>query len=112
MQSLTKLLDGADLLIAGTLGAFVGLAANVELRTVKQRLYFVVCGALSAYYLGDFAAAYFNLGDGKARTATGFLIGIFGAALLQAIVRGIHNADVWGFITSRFGAGKAGSNDQ
>lgn len=110
MQFIQKFLDGADLLIAGTLGALVSLAAHTELQTAKQRLYYIVCGAVSAYYLSDSVAGYFNLQNAKAISAIGFLIGIFGAALLQAIMRGIKDADLWGFIKARFGV-KGEPND-
>lgn len=96
MNIFQKILDGADLLIAGMLGAIVALAAYTEVKTVKQRIYFVGSGSASAYYLADLILSVFHLtnADGKFQTAMGFLIGIFGAAVCQAVVRAIKTADL------------------
>ncbi len=105
MSFFQKILDGADLLFAGMMGAIVALAVNTEIRTLKQRVYFIVSGSVSSYYLADPVNAYFHLTDGNFRTAMGFLVGIFGAAVLQAITRAVKAADLWEFVKNRFGGG-------
>lgn len=106
MWIIEKLVAGIDLLFAGIAGAFVGLFMYTEIKTVKQKLYFTVCGGLTSFYAAPYLAEYFHITGDGARTFFGFAIGIFGAALLQAIKRGIDAADIVEIIKARFNLGK------
>lgn len=106
MWIIEKLVAGIDLLFAGIAGAFVGLFMYTEIKTVKQKLYFTVCGGLTSFYAAPYLAEYFHINGDGARTFFGFAIGIFGAALLQAIKRGIDAADIVEIIKARFNIGK------
>lgn len=106
MWIIEKLIAGIDLLFAGIAGAFVGLFMYTEIKTVKQKLYFTVCGGLTSFYAAPYLAEYFHITGDGARTFFGFAIGIFGAALLQAIKRGIDAADIVEIIKARFNLGK------
>lgn len=106
MWLIEKLEAGLDLFLSGIAGAFVGLFMYTEIKTVKQKLYFTMCGGLSSFYGAPYLAEYFHITGDGARTFFGFVIGIFGAAMLQAVKRGIDATDVWEVIKARFNIGK------
>ncbi len=106
MWLIEKLEAGLDLLLAGIAGAFVGLFMYTEIKTVKQKMYFTLCGGLSSFYGAPYIADYFHITGDGARTFFGFAIGIFGAAVLQAVKRGIDAADLVEIIKARFNIGK------
>lgn len=106
MWLIEKLEAGIDLLLAGIAGAFVGLFMYTEIKTAKQKMYFTLCGGLSSFYGAPYIADYFHITGDGARTFFGFAIGIFGAAVLQAVKRGIDAADLIELIKSRFNIGK------
>ena len=106
MWLMEKLEAGLDLLFAGIAGAFVGLFMYTEIKTAKQKLYFTLCGGLSSFYGAPYLADYFHITGDGARTFFGFAIGIFGAAVLQAVKRGIDAADIVEIIKARFNISK------
>lgn len=106
MWLIEKLEAGLDLLLAGVAGAFVGLFMYTEIKTAKQKIYFTLCGGLSSFYGAPYIADYFHITGDGARTFFGFAIGIFGAAVLQAVKRAIDAADLIELIKSRFNIGK------
>lgn len=106
MWLIEKLEEGLDLLLAGVAGAFVGLFMYTEIKTVRQKLYFTLCGGLSSFYVAPYLVTYFHITGDGARTVFGFAIGIFGAAVLQAVKRGIDAADLVEIIKARFNIGK------
>ncbi len=106
MWLIEKFEQGLDLLLAGIAGAFVGLFMYTEIKTAKQKIYFTVCGGLSSFYGAPYLAEYFHITGDGARTFFGFAIGIFGAAMLQAVKRGIDAADVVELVKARFNIGK------
>lgn len=106
MWMLEKLESGLDLLLAGIAGAFVGLWMYTEIKTAKQKIYFTMCGGLSSFYAAPYLAEYFHITGDGARTFFGFAIGIFGAAMLQAVKRAIDATDLWEVIKARFNIGK------
>lgn len=106
MWLIEKLEAGLDLLLAGVAGAFVGLFMYTEIKTAKQKLYFTLCGGLSSFYGAPYIADYFHITGDGARTFFGFAIGIFGAAVLQAVKRGIDAADLVELIKARFNINK------
>lgn len=101
-----KLNNGVDVLLAGLAGAFVGLILYTEIRTVKQKIYFTLCGGLSSYYVAPWLAEYFSLTSENSRLFFGFMLGVFGASVLQAIKRGLDAADFWELVKARFNFGR------
>ncbi len=106
MWLIQRLESGLDLLIAGICGAFVGLCLYPEIKTAKQKIYFTACGGLSSFYAAPYLAEYFHITGDGAKTFFGFAIGIFGAAMLQAVKRAIDATDLWEVIKARFNLGK------
>lgn len=103
MSGLDKLTDGIVIAATGAVGAVVSLIIGAEVRTLRQRVSFVFCGLASAYFCAAPAAHYFKIYDDQFVMGLAFLIGVFGAAIIQSILRGIGNLDVAGLIRKRLG---------
>lgn len=103
MADMNKLSDGLIMAATGAVGAVVSLIVGAEVKTVRQRLSFVFCGLASAYFCAAPAAHYFKIYDDQFVMGLAFLIGVFGASIIQSILRGIGNLDVAGLIRKRLG---------
>lgn len=103
MQGYEKLIDGFFLALAGLCGAFMALVNSAETRTFKQRVSFITCGAVSAYYCAVPLAKWLGITDTDYVTVFGFGIGLFGAAIVQSISRRLANTDILGAILGKFG---------
>lgn len=103
MQTYEKIYDGLWLAVVGLCGAFVNLVVKAEVRTFRQKLSFLICGALTSAFLAKPIVDYFGLDNDKYIMALAFGIGLFGAAIIQAILRAINNLDLLEVLKKRFG---------
>jgi len=99
---LEKLKESADLLLAGFLGSVVGLYFYPEFNTKAQVLRFILSGSIISYYGGRFIIAYYHLENDALSSFFGFLIGIFGASLVQAAKRAVDSLDLLEILKARF----------
>jgi len=99
---LEKIKESADLLLAGFLGSVVGLYFYPEFKTKGQILRFVLSGSIISYYGGRFIIAYYHLESDALSSFFGFLIGIFGASLVQAGKRAVDSLDLLEILKARF----------
>lgn len=89
-----------SVIIGGVVGSALSLRFADSLNRI-QRITAVISGALIAAYLAPPFAAYFGIQSFEG--AVGFLFGLFGLSLAAKIFEELRKADVWGFITARFG---------
>ncbi len=108
---LDKLRESADLLLAGFLGSVVGLYFYPQFRTKTQIMWFIVSGSIISYYGGRFLIAYYHLENDALSSFFGFLIGIFGASLVQAGKRAVDSLDLLEIIKSKIPFLGGGRND-
>ena len=95
-------------LVAGIAGAFVSL--RFVQGTLPERLTMAVGGAVLSYYATPPAASW--LGMASAEGLVGFLVGLFGMAIVAKIYEAINAmpaakmaADAWESIKRRIGGG-------
>lgn len=101
MQDQPGIISKMILIGAALAGSVVGLMNNTSLSTSKQRFSFVVSGVISSYYMTGFLSRHFIMvTDPDAKSITSFLIGMFGAAIIQAAYKTIRGAT---FISQLFG---------
>lgn len=89
--------------VAGFFGALV--ASYVRREDLKKRrdyIFFACTGAITAHFLTGAIATYLEVSAPNA-ASIGFLLGLFGGPLIQAVIKGIKSADPWQFIMSRWG---------
>ena len=98
-----------QLAIAGFFGALVAARYQKDTKTRKDVVIFVLSGCAIAHFLtGWVAVTVLKMSDdtvGHSLGAIGFLLGMFGGALITAIMRGLEAADLWSLVKSRFGGG-------
>lgn len=94
MWLVDKLKESADLILAGTLGSFIAIYFYPDLRTRSQKVKFVITGAILSYYGGRFLIAYYKLENDALSSFFGFIIGIFGATLIQSTKRAFDAMDL------------------
>lgn len=102
MDFLTKLLDNAEVALAGLFGALAALKFQDELSTVKGRLIFVGTGVVCAYWVTPLAINVYTIDPGLAG-GVGFLLGAFGGSLLSAGFRAIRNLDLVSLLKAKNG---------
>ena len=101
MQDQPGIVSKAVILGATLAGSVVGLMNNTSLTTSKQRVSFVMSGVICSYYLTGFLSRHFIMvTDPDAQSITSFLVGMFGAAIVQAAYKTISGAT---FISQLFG---------
>lgn len=106
MDSLHRLLDRLDLLIAGLFGVIVASWWHKDdLTDWRAWLIFLTTGVACALYLTGMVSAYLGVTEPNIVAGVGFLLGTFGGSLLAAINRAIKAADLWALIRQRFGGG-------
>lgn len=103
IEALGKLFHGLELAIIGAIGSAIALRFHPEVQGKKQAIIFIITGACIAHFCTGLVADYLSIQPSRAG-AVGFIIGLFGASLIDAIGRAIKNADLWAFITSKWGA--------
>lgn len=106
MDSLHRLLDRLDLLIAGLFGVIVASWWHKDdLTDWRAWLIFLTTGLACSVYLTGMVSAYLGVTEPNIVIGVGFLLGTFGGSLLAAINRAIKAADLWALIRQRFGGG-------
>ena len=99
-----KLTHIADVLVAGGLGATISIPFHPEINTAPKRTFCVGVSAVGAHYVTPLVIDYFHLSPERVG-GIAFLLGLFGFSIVQAVMRGITNADFWSLIKSHFGGG-------
>lgn len=89
--------------IAGFIGALVASWFRKEdLPRRRDYLLFACTGAAIAHFLTGVISEYLEVSPANAGSI-GFLLGLFGGTLTQALIRAIANSDFWQLIMSRWG---------
>lgn len=89
--------------IAGFIGALVASWFRREdLTRRKDFIFFAMSGAVIAHFLTGVIATYLEVSLANAGSI-GFLLGLFGGTVAQAIIRGIVKSDFWQLVMSRWG---------
>lgn len=89
--------------IAGFIGALVASWFRREdLPRRKDFIFFAMTGAVIAHFLTGVIATYLEVSLANAGSI-GFLLGLFGGTMAQAIIRGIVKSDFWQLVMSRWG---------
>lgn len=104
-NKLTQLAQQFELVIIGAVGAFLSLRFHPEVQGRQQVLIFVILGGAIAYFGTDLVAEYFSI-NSKRAGAIGFFLGVFGASLMDAIMKAIKSADVVAIIKTKLGIDK------
>ncbi|QOE32793.1 holin class III [Achromobacter phage Mano] len=105
-QDIQELLQSLKWAFAGLIGAMIVSRFHKDELTSKTDYFvFVASGAAIAHFLTGAVAAWFGF-DASSAGAIGFLLGAFGGSLMQAVVRSIKAADLWGLVKARFGGPK------
>lgn len=100
MNVFKSFLDEFGMAVAGFFGALAAISVSQEERTIKGKVWFVINGSVSAYYLTGFISTYYQVGEGLSG-AVGFAVGAFSGAMIAAVTRAIKSADPFDII-SRF----------
>lgn len=97
-----------QLALAGFFGALVVTRYQKDAKTKKDVVVFVLSGAATAHYLSIPVGNWLKY-SGENLGGIGFLLGMFGGAIIIAILRALEAADLWSLakeiIKSRFGGG-------
>jgi hypothetical protein len=102
---LQKLFHNTELAIVGAIGALMSLRFHPEVQGRGQIALFIATGGAIAYFGAGFVGDYFSIASNRSG-AVGFFLGIFGASLIEAMVRTLKSADLWGIISRKFGGGQ------
>lgn len=88
---------------AGFIGALVASwFRRDDLKNSRDFALFAITGAVIAHFLTGAIAEYLEVSPANAGSI-GFLLGLFGGTLAQAIIKMIIKSDGWQFIMSRWG---------
>ncbi|OIN44528.1 MFS transporter [Pseudomonas costantinii] len=106
MEFLHRLLDKADLILAGIVGAVVASWWHKDdLTDWRSWVIFLVTGIACAFYLTGIVCIKLDVVDPSNVAGVGFLLGAFGGSMMTAVNRAIKAADLWALIRSKFGGG-------
>ncbi len=106
MEFFHRLLDKAEWIIAGAIGAIVASWWHKDdLTDWKAWVVFLITGLACAMYLTGIVSTYLSITDPSNVTGVGFLLGAFGGSLMTAVNRAIKAADLWALVRSKFGGG-------
>lgn len=106
MEFFHRLLDKAEWIIAGVIGAIVASWWHKDdLTDWKAWVVFLITGLACAMYLTGIVSTYLSITDPSNVTGVGFLLGAFGGSLMTAVNRAIKAADLWALVRSKFGGG-------
>jgi len=104
MEFFHRMLDKAEWIVAGLIGAIVASWWHKEdLTDWKAWAVFLITGLACATYLTGIVSAYLSITDPSNVTGVGFLLGSFGGSLMTAVNRAIKAADLWALVRSKFG---------
>lgn len=102
MNAFKSFLDEFGMAVAGFFGALAAISVSQEERTFKGKIWFVINGSVSAYYLTGLISNYYQIGEGLSG-GIGFAVGAFSGAMIGAITKAIKTADPFDII-SKFAA--------
>lgn len=106
MELFHRLLDKAEWMIAGLIGAIVASWWHKDdLTDWRAWAVFLITGAACAKYLTGIVSTYLGIVDASNVVGIGFLLGTFGGSLMTAVNRAIKAADLWALVRSKFGGG-------
>lgn len=91
--------------LSAAIGAIASIPFHKEIDTLPKRAFAVGVSAAGANYVAPLAVDYFHITTNQSG-GIAFLVGLFGLSMVQAVMRGFSNADLWGLIKSRFGRGE------
>lgn len=104
MEFFHRLLDKAEWIIAGLIGAIVASWWHKDdLTDWKAWVVFLITGVACAMYLTGIVSTYLSITDTSNVVGIGFLLGSFGGSLMTAVNRAIKAADLWALVRSKFG---------
>ena len=104
MSQLEKIFEDLGLGVAALVGALVGVFAQKEMSTWRQRAVFVVSGVAIGYYITPLVLDLYSIKT-ELTGAVGFLLGAFGGGIMAALYKAIGNLDLLEYIKSRIGGG-------
>lgn len=104
MSQLEKIFEDLGLGVAALVGALVGVFAQKEMSTWRQRAVFVVSGVAIGYYITPLVLDLYSIKT-ELTGAVGFLLGAFGGGIMAALYKAIGNLDLLEYIKSRLGGG-------
>lgn len=88
---------------AGFIGALVASwFRRDDLKSRRDFLFFAFSGAAIAHFLTGLTAAYLEVSPANAGSI-GFLLGLFGGTVAQAIIKAVTKSDAWQLVMSRWG---------
>lgn len=89
--------------VAGFIGAMVASwFRRDDLKHRRDFIAFAISGAVIAHFLTGVIASYLEVSLANAGSI-GFLLGLFGGTLAQAIIKMIVRSDLWQLIMNRWG---------
>lgn len=104
MGPLEKLFGDLGLGVAALIGALVGVFAQKEMATWRQRAVFVISGVAIGYYITPLVLDLYSIKT-ELTGAVGFLLGAFGGGIMAAIYKAIGNLDLLELVKNRIGGG-------
>lgn len=104
MSPLEKMFEDLGLGVAALIGALVGVFAQKEMSTWRQRAVFVASGVAIGYYITPLVLDLYSIKT-ELTGAVGFLLGAFGGGIMAALYKAIGNLDLLEYIKSRLGGG-------
>lgn len=96
--------DDLGLIAAALVGAIVGVFAQKEIVTWRQRMVFVLSGLAIGYYITPLVVDLYSIKPALTG-AVGFLIGAFGGGIMTAVFKAIGNLDLLELLKNRIGGG-------
>lgn len=102
MSPLEKIFEDLGLGVAALFGALVGVFAQKELSTWRQRTVFVCSGVAIGYYITPLVLDLYSIRT-ELTGAVGFLLGAFGGGIMTAIYKAIGNLDLLELVKNRIG---------
>lgn len=96
--------DDLGLIAAALVGAIVGVFAQKEIVTWRQRMVFVCSGLAIGCYVTPLAVDLYSIKPGLTG-AVGFLLGAFGGGIMSAVFKAIGNLDLLELLKNRIGGG-------
>ena len=96
--------DDLGLIAAALVGALVGVFAQKDMVTWKQRLVFICSGLAIGYYVTPLVLDLYSIKP-ELTGAVGFLLGAFGGGIMAAIHKAIGNMDLFQLVKDRINGG-------
>ena len=104
MSPLEKMFEDLGLGVAALIGALVGVFAQKEMSTWRQRAVFVCSGVAIGYYITPLVLDLYSIRT-ELTGAVGFLLGAFGGGIMAAVYKALGNLDLLDLVKNRIGGG-------